>query len=137
VAEAWARMWPPTGLRPSAPANRALAPGSLWTWFVKSTATLNSAIISVNTEYVSLFSTFSNVRQLREKLVEFLLTLIELATAGVVDTEESHDAVDDQEPVLIADKKFRDLVQKLHLVFRVDCASVCNVVLSYDCLVEV
>ncbi len=27
-------MCPPTGFRPSAPANRALAPGSDWTWFV-------------------------------------------------------------------------------------------------------
>jgi hypothetical protein len=42
VAEACARICPPTGLRPSAPAKSALAPGSLWTWFVIRTATLNS-----------------------------------------------------------------------------------------------
>lgn len=35
VADAWARMCPPTGLRPSAAlAKRAEAPGSDWTWFV-------------------------------------------------------------------------------------------------------
>lgn len=34
VVDAWARTWPPTGLRPSAPAKRAFAPGSLWTWLV-------------------------------------------------------------------------------------------------------
>ena len=34
MVDAWAKMWPPTGLRPSAPAKRAFAPGSLWTWLV-------------------------------------------------------------------------------------------------------
>ena len=34
VAEACAKTWPPTGLRPSAPANKALAPGSDCTWLV-------------------------------------------------------------------------------------------------------
>lgn len=34
VVDAWARIWPPNGFRPSAPAKRALAPGSLCTWLV-------------------------------------------------------------------------------------------------------
>jgi len=34
VVEAWARTWPPAGFLPSAPANKALAPGSDITWFV-------------------------------------------------------------------------------------------------------
>lgn len=67
--------------------------------------------------------------ELREELVEFLLPFIELTTPGVVNTEESHDAVDDQESVLVADEKLGDLVQELHLVLRIDSASIRNVVL--------
>ena len=33
MVEAWAITWPPTGLRPSAPA-KDIAPGSDWTWLV-------------------------------------------------------------------------------------------------------
>lgn len=131
VAEAWARMWPPTGLRPSAPWNSALAPGSLWTWFVIRTATLNSKQkVSTPGRRGWARHTLSNVRQLRQELVELLLALVQLATTGVVDAEESHDAVDDEQAVLVADKELGDLVQQLHLVFRVDSASVCDVVLG-------
>jgi hypothetical protein len=74
--------------------------------------------------------TFSNMRQFREELVELLLALIELTTADVVNTEQSHDAVDDEETVLVADEVFGDLVEELHLMLRVGSASVGDVLLS-------
>lgn len=42
VVEACATMCPPIGLRPSALAKMALAPGSDWTWLVMKTVRLNS-----------------------------------------------------------------------------------------------
>jgi hypothetical protein len=89
--------------------------------------------ITLVVPYVERISwhTFSDVRQLREKLVELLLTLVELTTTGVVDTEESHDAVDDEEAILVADEELCDFVQELHLVLRVDSTSVGDVVLGY------
>ena len=54
--------------------------------------------------------------QSREELVELLLALGQLATAAVVDTEAVHDAVDDQEPVLIGSKGLRKCIEKVHLV---------------------
>jgi hypothetical protein len=88
------------------------------------------------TPYIRSIShrTFSDVGQLREELVELLLSLVELATTGVVDTEESHDTVDDEEAVLVADEELGDFVQELHLVLGVDGASVSNVVLG--CMVS-
>jgi hypothetical protein len=74
--------------------------------------------------------TFSNMCQFREELVELLLAFIELTTANIVDAEQSHDAVDDEETVLVADKVLGDLVEKLHLMFRVGGASVGDVLLS-------
>jgi hypothetical protein len=68
--------------------------------------------------------------QFREELVELLLAFIELTTANIVDAEQSHDAVDDEETVLVADKVLGDLVEKLHLMFRVGGASVGDVLLS-------
>ena len=50
------------------------------------------------------------MRQLREELVELLLTLVELTTACIVDTEQGHDAVDNEETVLITNEEFCDLV---------------------------
>ena len=76
--------------------------------------------------------TFSNVRQLREELVELLLSLIKLTTAGVVDPEECHDAIDDEKPVFVSHKELCDLVQKLHLMFRVDGSSIGDVVLGSE-----
>jgi hypothetical protein len=76
-----------------------------------------------------LLPTFSNVRQLRQELVELLLTLVQLATTSVIDTKQGHDTVDDEQAVLVTDKVLGDLVQKLHLMFRVDSPSVCDVVL--------
>ena len=55
-------------------------------------------------------TTFSDVRELRKELVELLLTLVELTTASVVDAEECHDAVDDEQAVLITDEELGDLV---------------------------
>lgn len=70
------------------------------------------------------------MRKLGQKLVEFLLTLIELTATSVVDAKESHDAVDDEQAVLVADEELGNLVQQFHLVFRVDSTGVCNVVLG-------
>ena len=74
--------------------------------------------------------TFSDMRQLREELVEFLLTLIQLSTSHVVHPEQCHDAVDDQETVLVADEEFSNLVEELKLVLRVDSSSIGDVVLG-------
>lgn len=57
------------------------------------------------------------MRQLRKELVQFLLALIQLAAAGVVNAEESHNAVDNEQAVLIADEELGDLVEELHLMF--------------------
>jgi hypothetical protein len=78
--------------------------------------------------------TFSDVGQLRQELVELLLALIQLATARVINSKECHDAVDNKEAVLVADKELGNLVQELHLVLRVDGTSVCDVVLRYALL---
>lgn len=67
--------------------------------------------------------------QLRKKLVKLLLALIQFATASIVDTEEGHNAVDDKETVFVANKELGDLVQKLHLMFRIDGAGVGDVIL--------
>lgn len=68
--------------------------------------------------------------QLREELIELLLALIQLTTTGIVDAEESHDAVDNEEAILVAHKKLGNLVQQLHLMFGVDGTRIGNVVLS-------
>lgn len=75
--------------------------------------------------------TFSHVRQLREELIKLLLTLVELATTGVVDTKESHNAVNNKEAILIADEILCDLIEELHLVLRVHSTSIGDVVLSW------
>jgi hypothetical protein len=75
-------------------------------------------------------STFSDVRQLGQELIEFLLAFVQLTTTGVVNSEERHDAVDDEEAILVANEELSDLVQELHLVLRVDGTSVGDVVLS-------
>ena len=74
--------------------------------------------------------------ELREELVEFLLPLIQLTTPSIVDTKERHDAVDDQKPVLIANEELCDFVQELHLVLRIDSASVRDVVLCYEVSIQ-
>lgn len=79
--------------------------------------------------------TFSDMSQLREKLVQLLLALVELASADIVDAEECHDAVDDEETILVAHKEFGNLVEKLHLVLRVDSTSVRDIVLGWVVLV--
>jgi hypothetical protein len=68
--------------------------------------------------------------QLREELVQLLLPLIEFTAARVVDTKESHDTVDDEQPILIADKELGDFVEKFHLMLRVHCASIGYIVLG-------
>ncbi len=41
------------------------------------------------------------MRELRQKLIEFLLAIGQFPTAAVVDTEAVHDAVYDKEPIFI------------------------------------
>ena len=67
--------------------------------------------------------------QLRKKLVKLLLALIQFTTASIVDTEEGHNAVDNKKTVFVANKEFGDLIQKLHLMFRIDSAGISNVIL--------
>jgi hypothetical protein len=74
--------------------------------------------------------TFSNVRQLGEELVELLLTFVQLSSASVVNSEEGHDTVDDQQTILVAHEILGNFVEKLHLMFGVDSTSVGDVVLS-------
>ena len=69
------------------------------------------------------------MRELREELVEFLLSLIELTTSSVVNAKECHNAVDDQKPILVADKELCDFVQELHLMLRVNGTGICDIVL--------
>ena len=64
----------------------------------------------------SQWHTFRNVGQLGKELVEFLLALIELAAADIVNAREGHDAVDDQEAVLVVYEVLGNLVEKLHLM---------------------
>ena len=45
---------------------------------------------------------FGHVRQLGQELVQFLLSVRQLATAAVVNAEAGHDAVDYQETVFVA-----------------------------------
>jgi hypothetical protein len=80
--------------------------------------------------------TFSNMRQFGKKLVEFLLTFIQLSSTSVVNSKEGHDAVDDEETVLVPDEELGNLVQKLHLMLGVDSTSVGDVVLRYAPLVR-
>lgn len=68
--------------------------------------------------------------QFGEKLIELLLSLIQLTTANIVDPEESHDAVDDQKTVLISNEELGHFVEKLQLMLRVNSTSVGDVVLS-------
>jgi hypothetical protein len=70
------------------------------------------------------------MRKLRQELIELLLTLVELTTASIVDAEQCHDAIDDKQTVFVADEELGDLVQKLHLMLRVDGTGVCDVVLG-------
>lgn len=70
------------------------------------------------------------MREFGQELIELLLALVELATASVVDAEECHDAVDDEQTVFVADEEFGYLVQKLHLMLRVDGTGVCDIVLG-------
>jgi hypothetical protein len=80
--------------------------------------------------------TFSNMRQFGKKLVEFLLSLVQFSSTSVVNSKEGHDAVDNEETVLIPDEELGNLVQKLHLMLGVDSTSVGDVVLRYAPLVR-
>jgi len=71
------------------------------------------------------------MRQLREELVELLLALVEFTTTCIIDTKQGHDAVDDEQSVLIADEEFGDFVEKLHLMLGVDSAGIGDVILCY------
>lgn len=68
--------------------------------------------------------------QLGQKLIQLLLSLIQFSTADIVDAEQSHDAVDDEEAVFIADEELGDLVEELELVLRVDGSGVGDILLG-------
>ena len=72
-----------------------------------STHTLNSVVLSALMFGKCLGEglTFSHMCQLREELVEFLLAICQLATATVVDAEAIHNAVDDEETVLVCGER--------------------------------
>ena len=78
---------------------------------------------------------FSNVRQLGQELVELLLAFIELSTSDKVNPEKGHDAVNDQQAVLVGHEELGDLVEKFQLMFRIDGASIGDVLLGYAGLV--
>jgi hypothetical protein len=95
------------------------------------TATLNSVLaMSEDTVKSSSKHTFRNVRQFGKKLVKLLLTLVQFTSSSIVDTEESHDAVDDKKTIFVPHEEFSNFVQELHLMLRVDCASIGDVVLG-------
>lgn len=128
MVDACARMWPPTGLRPSAPAKRALAPGSDCTWFVcqriihQSSARRSTdgprTVEGVERPYHQNANVelLGHVRQLRQELVQFLLSVRQLAAAAVVDAETGHDAVDYEQTVLVAGEGGGERVQEFELV---------------------
>ena len=60
--------------------------------------------------------TFSHVRQTVEELIELLLTFRELSAPAIVDPEAVHDAVDDQESVLVASERLGKRVQEFELM---------------------
>lgn len=57
-----------------------------------------------------------HVRQLRQELIQFLLSVRQLATTAVVDAETGHDAVDDEEAVFVAGEGGGERVQEFELV---------------------
>lgn len=71
------------------------------------------------------------MRQLRKKLIQLLLALIQLTAASVVDSKEGHDAIDDEETILISHEELSNLVQELHLMLGVDSTSVSDIVLGF------
>ena len=57
-----------------------------------------------------------HVRQLRQVLIQFLLSVRQLAATAVVDAETGHDAVDYQEAVFIAREGGGERVEEFELV---------------------
>ncbi len=62
--------------------------------------------------------TFCHVCQPGQKLIQFLLSIRQLATAAVIHAEAVHDAVDDEESVLIAGELHRQGIEQLQLVLQ-------------------
>lgn len=56
--------------------------------------------------------------QLGKELVEFLLALIELTAARVIHAEERHDAVYDEEAILVAGEAARKEIEQFMLVLQ-------------------
>jgi len=73
---------------------------------------------------------FRRLRQLRKMDVELLLPLAQLAAAGVVDTEECADTVDDEQAVLATGQLLRGLRQSFMLMLGVLGADVGDVLVS-------
>ena len=60
--------------------------------------------------------TFSHMGQLGQELVQLLLTICKFASTAVVDSEAVHDAVDDEETVLIRGERLGEGIEELELV---------------------
>lgn len=60
------------------------------------------------------------MRQLRQELIEFLLSIGQLSAAAEVDTEAIHDAVNDEKSILIGCEIRCERVQKLELMLQDD-----------------
>lgn len=56
------------------------------------------------------------MRQLGKKLVELLLAIGEFSAPAVIDAETSHDAVDDEQTVLVGREVCRKSIEKLKLM---------------------
>ena len=70
------------------------------------------------------------MRQFRQELIELLLALTQFTTTGIVDSKQSHDAVDNQKPIFVADEELSYLVKQFHLMLGIDSACVCDIVLG-------
>lgn len=69
----------------------------------------------------------SDVVESRQELSKLLLPLRKLSSSSVVDSETCHDTVDDQESEVAGHELFRELFEKIELMFAVVATSVCDV----------
>ena len=76
---------------------------------------------------MTMHITLSYVGQLGEKLVELLLSLVQLTAAHIINTEQGHYAVNDEKPILVVHKVLGHFVEKLHLMLRINSTSVGDV----------
>ncbi len=70
------------------------------------------------------------MRQLTQELIQFLLPVRQLAPAAEIDAETRHDAVDDEQAVVICCEVCAERVEEFELVLAVQGAAVGDVFLS-------